>query len=335
MKKTLKVLCALALFATVPTMLAACDNATSSVQDENQQIVNDALKGLTLASTVTSDFQLVAVAKGGVTFEWTSNNDAIKCEGNTAKVTQSTEADVTVILTVKATKENATATRDFTVVVSKKVISTEYITVAEAMESAIGTEVTVRGVVAQILHTKYQSADAVGFYIVSNEAAIYCYGPSTAANLERGDDVIVKGTTATFPDTLTFTTELESISLIDTVQKNVNYTFDMSKHDEKTVAEISESTEAADYYSKVVTIKNARINKYGTYNNYSIYDWKDSPNYSTDKKMNLYSSGSNGGKEFAWLDEYLDKPVDLVFVVNSKNNSNVWRGAVLQVSLHQ
>jgi len=40
MKKTLKVLCALALFATVPTMLVACDNATSSVENENQQIVN-------------------------------------------------------------------------------------------------------------------------------------------------------------------------------------------------------------------------------------------------------------------------------------------------------
>lgn len=56
MKKTLKVLCALALFATVPTMLVACDNATSSVENENQQIVNEALKSLTLASNVTSDF---------------------------------------------------------------------------------------------------------------------------------------------------------------------------------------------------------------------------------------------------------------------------------------
>ena len=46
-------------------------------------------------------------------------------------------------------------------------------------------------------------------------------------------------------------------------------------------------------------------------------------------------SGGNAGKEFAWLDEYLDKAVDLVFVVNSMSNKNVWRGAVLQVSLHQ
>ncbi|MEI3535536.1 MAG: hypothetical protein V8R16_01985, partial [Bacilli bacterium] len=95
------------------------------------------------------------------------------------------------------------------------------------------------------------------------------------------------------------------------------------------------STEAADYTSKVVTIKNARINKYEQYNSYSVYDWTDTPNYSTDKKLNLYSSSGNGGKEFAWLDEYLDKAVDLVFVINSMSSKNVWRGSVLQVSLHQ
>lgn len=335
MKKTLKVLCALALFATVPTMLVACDNATSSVENENQQIVNEALKGLTLASTVTSDFQLPSVGKGGVTFEWTSNNDAIKCEGNTAKVTQSTTEDVTVTLTVKATKENTTLTREFTVVVSKKVISAEYITVPEALSSATGTEITVRGVVAQILHTNSKAADASGFYIVSDEAALYCFGSSTAAKVERGDDVIIKGTTAAYPVALTFTTQITNIDLVDTVQKNANYTFDMTKHEVKTVAQINESTEAADYTSKVVTIKNARINKYEKYSSYSVYDWTDTPNYSTDKKINLYSASGNAGKEFAWLDEYLDKAVDLVFVVNSMNSKNAWRGAVLQVSLHQ
>ena len=335
MKKTLKVLCALALFATVPTMLVACDNATSSVENENQQIVNEALKSLTLASNVTSDFQLPSVGKGGVTFEWTSNNDAIKCEGNTAKVTQSTTEDVTVTLTVKATKENTTLTREFTVVVSKKVISAEYITVAEALSSATGTEVTVRGVVAQILHTNSKTADASGFYIVSDEAALYCFGSSTAAKVERGDDVIIKGTTAAYPTSLTFTTQIANIDLVDTVQKNANYTFDMTKHEVKTVAQINESTSAADYTSKVVTIKNARINKYEKYNSYSVYDWTDTPNYSTDKKINLYSSSGNGGKEFAWLDEYLDKAVDLVFVINSMSSKNVWRGSVLQVSLHQ
>lgn len=335
MKKTLKVLCALALFATVPTMLVACDNATSSVENENQQIVNEALKSLTLASNVTSDFQLPSVGKGGVTFEWTSNNDAIKCEGNTAKVTQSTTEDVTVTLTVKATKENTTLTREFTVVVSKKVISAEYITVAEAMSSAIGTEITVRGVVAQFLHTNKNSDVVSGFYIVSDEAALYCFGSSTAAKLERGDDVIIKGTTATYPTSLTFTTQLTNIDLVDTVQKNANYSFDMTKHEVKTVAQINESTEAADYYSKVVTIKNARINKYDQYKTYAVYDWTDTPNYKTDKKINLYSSNKNNGKEFAWLDEYLDKAVDLVFVVNSMNGKNAWRGAVLQVSLHQ
>lgn len=335
MKKTLKVLCALALFATVPTMLVACDNATSSVENENQQIVNEALKSLTLASNVTSDFQLPSVGKGGVTFEWASNNDAIKCEGNTAKVTQSTTEDVTVTLTVKATKENTTLTREFTVVVSKKVISTEYITVAEALSSATGTEITVRGVVAQILHTYNNSADASGFYIVSDDAALYCYSSSIAAKVERGDDVIVKGTTAAYPVALTFTTQITKIDLVDTVQKNANYTFDMTKHEVKTIAQINESTEAADYTSKVVTIKNARINKYEKYSSYSVYDWTDTPNYSTDKKINLYSSGKSAGKEFAWLDEYLDKAVDLVFVVNSMSGKNVWRGAVLQVSLHQ
>ena len=43
MRKGLKILCALALFATVPTVLTACGE-NSSIVDENQEMVDSALK---------------------------------------------------------------------------------------------------------------------------------------------------------------------------------------------------------------------------------------------------------------------------------------------------
>ena len=151
MRKGLKILCALALFATVPTVLTACGE-NSSIVDENQEMVDSALKELTVDAEVSNNFRLVVSAKGGVAISWVSNNEAITINGSDAIVNQSTENDISVKLTATATKGNATGTRDFTIVVKQKVIDVEYSSISDVLNAAIGSEVKTRGIVTHIFY---------------------------------------------------------------------------------------------------------------------------------------------------------------------------------------
>lgn len=335
MKKGLKILCALALFTAVPTVLASCDGSQTSEVDETQEMLNNALKELSVSESVSADFSLVVNARGGVTISWASNNEAIKVEGASAKVTQSTENDVDVVLTATATKDSRTATRNFTVKVLKKVITTEYITIPEALNAAPGTSVTVRGVVTQKIHTNQSKPDsASGFYISTTEGSIYCFGSNTANKVERGDDVIIKGNTANYPTTLTYTTQLSQIDLVDTIAKNVTLSgFDTTKFAEKTVAALAADLANESNISKTYLLKDIRINKYvtDTYTTINIYDWNDSFDHNA-AKVALYS-GSGSLHEYDWIDSSkIDQKVNVLFTIQGKNSKGTnWRGAIVAI----
>lgn len=183
MRKGLKILCALALFATVPTVLTACGE-NSSIVDENQEMVDSALKELTVDAEVSNNFRLVVSAKGGVAISWVSDNEAITINGSDAIVNQSTENDISVKLTATATKGNATGTRDFTVVVKQKVIDVEYSSISDVLNAAIGSEVKTRGIVTHIFYNytnkTTKEVGPGGFNLSTVEGTIYCYGGNTA-----------------------------------------------------------------------------------------------------------------------------------------------------------
>lgn len=340
MKKSLKVLCALALFATVPTVLTSCGE-TSSTIDENQEIVNSALQELNVNGEVSDNFNLVTSARGGVVITWTSDNEAITINGSDAIVNQSTEADVSVKLTATATKGNATGTREFTVVVKQKVIDVDYISIPEAFNAALNTSVTVRGIVSHIFYTytdkTTKEVKPSGFNLSTKEGTIYCYGTNTASAVSRGEELIVSGTTAAYPTTLTRTTQLTKISVVETIKKNATLAFtdvDLANYETKTVNEIA-SDGSGDYYGKTYVMKDVRINKYkaDTYTSMALYDWKDTFS-KDDPKINLYSSngqGTNTMPEYDWLSDYFDKKVDILFTVNSQNSSQKWRGAPVAI----
>ena len=177
MRKGLKILCALALFATVPTVLTACN---SSIVDESQEMVDSALKELTVDAEVSNNFRLVVSARGGVAISWVSNNEAITINGSDAVVTRPTDNDASVKLTATATKGNATGTRDFTVTV-KKIEVADTITISEAIAAADGTNVAIRGVVSNFSY-KDDSTNAgeqyiQGMYLTDATGTIYVYGP--------------------------------------------------------------------------------------------------------------------------------------------------------------
>lgn len=87
----------------------------------NAEKVSEALRAVTLPASTAKDITLPEPTIEGVTFAWASNTEtSIKVEGNTLKVTQTTE-QVSVKITLTATcGTDATATKEFTVIVDAK-----------------------------------------------------------------------------------------------------------------------------------------------------------------------------------------------------------------------
>ncbi len=334
MKKFTKIL------LTVATAfgLAACGGSNNT--DPNEEIVNTALSQLTIDTEISSDFNLTTNGIGGVSISWVSDNDAIKINGSKATVTQSTESDINVKLTATATKDTCTKTRDFSVKVLKRVISTEYISISEVLNSAVGTKVTTRGVVTQIIHANSTSADATAFYLFDGNAALYVYGSNTAKVVKRGQDIILSGETSGYfkGSTLDRVTQLASPDKdsIVVVYENANApTVDKTKFEIKTVAGLTaDIANKENYAGKAYLLEGVRINYYnsGTYITMSVLDWSDNPNYSTDPAMNLYSGGSNNCEEYSWLEDNYNKTVDVIFAIEGTNSKGTkFRGAIMAV----
>lgn len=300
--------------------------------------VNAALNNLNVPSTASQDFTLVTKGAGNVDIAWTSDNNAIAIEGNTAKVTPGKE-DVTVKLTATATYNNASNTRDFNVTVEKLQLDVETITIREALAAAVGTEVTVQGVVVQLVCSNSAYTTPGGFYIADGDYAVYVYGANTAKAVQLGDEVIIKGNTAAYPTTLTTTTQIATPTLVATIAHNVDIKkmqWDTSKLEKMTVEEVATTpSDDTSLPAKVVYMENIRLNKYvTTYTSMYIYDWKDNPAYSTDPKILLYSGqGDAGMPEYDHLKDYLDKKINVVFAINGTSSKGKWRGCIMAVWL--
>lgn len=327
MKKTLKVLCALALFTTVPTMLTACDNATSSVQDENQQIVNEALAKLSVDATVTADFNLPSKGLGGTIFTWESNNTTvIAVDGNMARVTRPLDADATVKLTVTGKCENAKGTREFTVVVEKNDIG-EYVTVLEAFNAAIGTKVRVRGVVTFIIPN-------TGFWITDASKSMYVFGGNVANTLTIGDEIVFTAERSQKEVGKT-DAEIQAQQLSDpdtpvTIAKNVTPAKDCAIEG-KTIPEINAMTENITCNVYKVT---GKFTKYiNSTKGYAIYEIMDSNN----KYIPFYSTSSFSLEKGVLDDEYkfmegkLDTEVTAAIGITRQTSNGYWSGNLLWV----
>ena len=174
MKKSIKYLVAFATLFATPLTMTACGGTPAEVVEK----LETALDNIDIKSTATGDFKLPVTGIGGATITWTSSNTAvIAIDGVNAKVTRPSDADVTVTLTATATVDGYSDSKSFAVTVTKVTIG-EYITVAEAYNSAIGTDVTVRGVVSELVHG---SSGFMGFYITDATRSMYVYGSDAAA----------------------------------------------------------------------------------------------------------------------------------------------------------
>ena len=321
MKKSIKYLVAFATLFATPLTMTACGGVPAEVVEKLETVLDNIEN---IPTTATADFKLPVTGIGGTAITWTSSNTAvIAIDGVNARVTRPQEADVTVTLTATATVDGYSDSKPFAVLVTK-VTYGEYITVAEAYNSAIGTDVTVRGVVSELV---YQTANTFfGFYITDSTRSMYVYGGDAAATLKKGDEIIFTAERAenngcqqlAWPD----------VSSIVKVASNVAPARDAVIEGE-TIPTISDKVKAGEDLSCNVYKLNCRIEVYQNaskgYANYEIID-------SDGKYINLYT-GVSGMEhpEFAHLDAYKTDYVDMAFIVQGKTNSGYPRGTVLWI----
>ena len=319
MKKSIKYLVAFATLFATPLTMTACGGTPAEVVEK----LETALDNIDIKSTATGDFKLPVTGIGGATITWTSSNTAvIAIDGVNAKVTRPSDGDVTVTLTATATVDGYSDSKSFAVTVTKVTIG-EYITVAEAYNSAIGTDVTVRGVVSELVHG---SSGFMGFYITDATRSMYVYGSDAAATLKKGDEIIFTAER----------TENEGcqqlawpeVSSIVKVASNVAPARDAVIEGE-TIPSICDKVKAGEDLTCNVYKLNCRIEVYkNTTKNYANYEIIDSAG----KYINLYT-GVSGMEhpEFAHLDAYKTDYVDMAFIVQGKTSSGYPRGTVLWI----
>lgn len=324
MKKGLKILLTLTTLLAMPLTLASCGETNgssenpTSVVDENQEIVNSALAALTVPGETTQDLNLVTSGLGGAVITWASDNAAIAINGSKGVVTRSTEADVSVKLTATATKGSATGTREFTVIVKKHEVA-EHITVREAIEATVGTNLTVKGVVSNYAF-KDDSQNAgeqykQGMYVTDATGTIYVYGPKVAQSVNIGDEIIFDAVKDEYARGTKPFQQLESPANVVTLNSNVKVPLD-SAISGKTMREVLDDTNAL-HNTYIMDIK---VQAYdgGTYVNYEIMD-------SAGTWMLL--EGSSSGAEFESL--VSDTLQTMAFSICATTKKDVWKAVII------
>lgn len=323
MKKLLRsIVMALMLLCTLT--LVACQENDPKLTD--QDVVNAAKEAFTINYTeVTTDFTLPTTAAGGVTVTWASSDAAIAISGQNAAVTRPAFADgnKNVVLTATLAKNDATATKEFTVVVVclEDANTIEALTVAEARAAAKDETVTVKGVVSGFHIGSQEYPDSVqGCYITDETGSVYVYSYELAEAVEKGDEVIIKAKVGEYKGNLQLTYPTE---LVQTVSKG-NTVSSAAAITDKTVADIAADLTAS-FASQAYVFEGVHIVKVetSTYKSYTIED-------ASGNVINLYSGGNSS--EFAAYDEYIGKELKVLFYVNSQNSKGTkWRGHILDI----
>ena len=323
MKKFIRsIVIALMLLCTL-SLVACKDPEPDKLTD--QDVVNAAKESFTINVTeATQNFTLPTTAVGGVTVSWASNDAAIVISGQNATVTRPAYEDgnKSVTLTATLAKGDASATKNFTVIVIclEDVQKIEALTVAEAIATDQGETVTVRGIVSGFHYGKYKDELSIqACYITDETGTVYVYGYQVAQEVEKGDDVVLEATIGQYNGY----TQLTSPVLVQTVSKGNDIPTEGAKTD-KTIADISADL-AGNYTAAAYIFEGVQIKKIvgSDYINYAVED-------KTGKAINIYSSADS--VEFEWLEEYLGKELKVLFAVNSQNSKGTkWRGHVLDV----
>ena len=192
-------------------------------------------------------------------------------------------------------------------------------TIAQARAAAKGTKVKVTGVVAK--KALGQGYSPNGFYLVDKTGSIYVYGGNPAVYVKEGNTVTIVGETDRFISDKEIT-YAEKYGYQGAIQISSAHLFSNDKGTSEFPKDSIKKTTRKDILNTSLTENitgqifevTAVIKKSqgAGFVNYFIDD--------LDQKTGSYTYTRNNGNDFTWLDEYLDKVVDLfVGVTNCKS----------------
>jgi hypothetical protein len=262
----------------------------------------------------------------GATLSYESDNtDVVYFEETADGIVMHCGAEGTATVTVTGTYGENTYSETVTVNVELPV-TYEYITVAEAIEADIDSDVVVKGIVGPSVVNKN------GFYLFGEDGSVISVLVNTTdefVGLEIGHEVILKGMRERYikDDTKTITGQTCIVNAEILVNNYGSHAYSTEKFvTDKTLADMYNLDPTVDYSTSVFVVT-ATIEVVSTayYTNLNVV-WTDENGTKTE--FGLYCSGA---AQYSWLNEFANKEVVLEIAACNWNDKKQWKGCVLAV----
>lgn len=252
----------------------------------------------------------------GASLTYSSDNEAvISFENNVMHC----NAPGTANITVTGSYDGKTHSETITITVSENE-EVSSLTVSEAIASAVGETVTVRGIVGPSL------VNRTGFYLIDDEALIaVTTDEATMDTLTIGDEVILTGLRDRFHDgsgNHAGQTAVTGCTVVSNYYGGHDYCTDFFVTG-KTLADFYK-LDAAQDYSTTVFVLNATVDVVET-NYYTKIQLKDGST-----TVSLYCSSAN---QYSFLKAYAGQEVTVEIAACNWNDKSFWAGCVLAVRL--
>jgi uncharacterized protein YdeI (BOF family) len=276
-------------------------------------------KTLDVQTSVSS----VLLGFDGATLSYSSSDESIiKFTESNGVVTMSCLASGQAVITVKGAFGGKEYSETVTITVDFPNDEVESLTVGEAIDAEVGTEVVVKGIVGPSLVNKS------GFYLIDETGVIAIQmDASILATLEIGNEVILKGTRAN--NTKGGTTYFGQTNIKDCTVVVNNY----GSHEYSTASFIDEGKTLGDIYN----LNPLEDHSTDVYVVKAIVEWVETDRYSSVKLVNaqgetlgLYCSGAG---QYSWLSEFAGQEVTMEIAACNWNDKTYYRGCVLAVIL--
>ena len=267
-----------------------------------------------LLATVSSDL----LGFSGVKLSYTSDNTAVlSISEENGKLVLHCLATGTANVTVTAEYNGKTYsdTVKFTVNASENI---ESITVKEAIDAALDSKVTVKGIVGPSL------VNQSGFYLIDNTGiiAVLC-DKAVFDGIEIGNEVVIEGTRfhkTNGGDTYFGQSAINGGKVVANFYGTHDYCTDFFVTD-KTVADFYALDAKVDYSTTVFVLKATVEFTGGGYStNVNLVSGSD--------KISLYCSGAG---QYSFLQQFAGQEVTLEVAACNWNSKTYWRGCVLAV----
>lgn len=207
--------------------------------------------------------------------------------------------------------------------------------ISDIRVAEVGTTHTVSGVVVKHVYTGQSIPYITGFMLANESGCIYVWGETVAKTVKVGEKVKVEGKKTYYvPQTDEGAAAASGykgqLQLTNPVLiENIGGEHDIPSKAITSIDNINEVTRHAvnDDISNNIYRAIGRVTKTigGDYTNYYLYD------RNREDAISFYTQSN--GKDYAWLEPYVDKYVDMTFIaINAKPGNALWRGLPVLVN---